>query len=237
MTPVSVRRSTVRVGVLLALFSCGDSSSAPADEAALEGETTCEQHASLAARKGCAAAAGCVLAAECDELGKAWLACVAQDLSQCLCEGDDGKLNCEGSFKPNEGPARCRTEYGAFNSCQEQADPRDDLVGEACLPEQVPETGFTDTEAYVEADSAQCAGDACLVYRLAGDPRAGCVPTQEKPCAAPGDVAERVYCTCRCDAGDTGFEECECPDGFTCVSILEQGGPSVAGGYCVRNAP
>jgi len=48
-------------------------------------------------------------------------------------------------------------------------------------------------------------------------------------------VEERVYCTCRCNSGNTGFAECECPDGFSCVNVLEQGGPGVRGGYCVRN--
>jgi hypothetical protein len=124
-------------------------------------------------------------------------------------------------------------------------------VGDPCLPEQVPETGFDDSEAYIESSSVQCETRVCLVYHLAGDPRedcptrqgqSTCVPTMENPCAedtvvcaSAADVERLVYCTCRCDSGDTGFAECECPDGFSCVDVLEQGGPGVRGGYCVRN--
>ncbi len=57
-------------------------------------------------------------------------------------------------------------------------------------------------------------------------------------CSDPNDLDgenSRVYCTCRCNSADTGFAECECPDGFSCVDVLEQGGPGVRGGYCVRN--
>jgi hypothetical protein len=123
-------------------------------------------------------------------------------------------------------------------------------VGDPCLPEQVPEDGFVDSEAYVESSSVQCETRVCIVYHLDGDPRQdcptrgnGCVPSPTNPCdgddvvtcASASDVEERVYCTCRCDSGDTGFAECECPDGFSCVDVLEQGGPGVRGGYCVRN--
>ncbi len=120
-------------------------------------------------------------------------------------------------------------------------------VGAPCLPEQVPSTGFADTEAYIETSSVQCQTRVCMVYRLKGDPRAGCVPTgstgtggaggqtEGKTCASAEDVANRIYCTCRCDTGGTGFAECSCPDGFTCVDVLDQGGPGVRGGYCVKN--
>lgn len=122
-------------------------------------------------------------------------------------------------------------------------------VGDPCLPEQVPETGFDDSEAYVESSSVQCETRVCIVYHLGGDPREGCVedttpcvPSETvvcpdgPKCASKSDVDERVYCTCRCDSGNTGFAECECPDGFSCVPVLEQGGPGVRGGYCVRNS-
>jgi hypothetical protein len=122
-------------------------------------------------------------------------------------------------------------------------------VGDPCLPEQVPEDGFVDSEAYVESSSVQCETRVCIVFHLDGDPRkdcqqrGGCIPSATNNCDGEGvlkcadgtDVEERVYCTCRCDSGDTGFAECECPDGFTCVDVLEQGGPGVRGGYCVKN--
>jgi hypothetical protein len=69
----------------------------------------------------------------CEELGLAWLDCVARDLTQCHCESDDGALNCEGSFKPSEGPARCREQYRRLAQCEEQAEGDDgiDSAGEA----------------------------------------------------------------------------------------------------------
>jgi hypothetical protein len=128
-------------------------------------------------------------------------------------------------------------------------------VGAPCLPEQVPQTGFDDREAYIETSSVQCQTRVCMVYRLSGDPRQGCVATAkpaattmpamggmavadttgQKTCSNPKDVEDRIYCTCRCDSGGTGFAECACPDGFTCVPVLDQGGPCVRGGYCVKN--
>jgi hypothetical protein len=123
-------------------------------------------------------------------------------------------------------------------------------VGDPCLPEQVPATGFDSSEAYIESSSVQCETRVCLVYKLEGDPREGCTPatsvapcepddktkcpSQGAVCADKTAVEQRVYCSCRCDAGDTGFAECECPDGFSCTKILEQGGPGVRGSYCVR---
>jgi hypothetical protein len=118
-------------------------------------------------------------------------------------------------------------------------------VGAPCLPEQVPEEGFDRREAYVESSSVQCETRVCIVYLLEGDPRIDdCVPAAADPndpmsvervCPSEDEVEKRVYCTCRCNSGNTGFAECECPDGFTCVDVLEQGGPGVRGGYCVRN--
>jgi hypothetical protein len=116
-------------------------------------------------------------------------------------------------------------------------------VGAPCLPEQVPEDGFADQEAYVESSSVQCETRVCLVFRLQGDPREGCVPVPPDPadpssrgkiCATPENIEKHIYCTCRCNSPG-GFDECECPDGFTCITVLEQGGPGVKGGYCVRN--
>ena len=122
-------------------------------------------------------------------------------------------------------------------------------VGAPCLPEQVPEAGFDDREAYLETSSLDCETRVCLVFHLSGDPRescqpvdaSGCDPDLEPECAPPvlcadpSEVTDRVYCSCRCDAGDTGFAECDCPSGFSCIDVLEVGGPSVRGGYCVRD--
>ena len=112
-----------------------------------------------------------------------------------------------------------------------------DAVGDACLPATIPEDGFSDTEVYVDLAHPDCGGGPCLVYRLRGDPRPECAPKHSDPpivCPTPQDVRERLYCSCRCDAPNGG-PECACPGGFSCVSVIEQGGPAVAGGYCVRD--
>jgi len=122
-------------------------------------------------------------------------------------------------------------------------------VGAPCLPEQVPETGFDDREAYIESSSVQCETRVCIVYHLKGDPRKGCVATTNqtcdpmkdknceptKACADPNEVEGRIYCTCRCNAAGTGFAECSCPDGYSCQEVLEQGDRGVRGGYGVKN--
>jgi hypothetical protein len=117
-------------------------------------------------------------------------------------------------------------------------------VGAPCLPEQVPATGFDKREAYIETSSVQCETRVCMVYKLDGDPSKDCQPvacpvdepgcTTEKKCASPTDADKSIYCTCRCDSGNSDFAECECPDNFACVPVLEQGGPGVQGSYCVR---
>ena len=120
-------------------------------------------------------------------------------------------------------------------------------VGAPCLPEQVPTTGFNDLEAYVESSSVQCQTRVCLVYKLKGDPRPNCVmvaptvdskgnPVGGHDCASAAELQKRVYCTCRCKApSNTEFANCECPDGFSCTNVLDQGDPGVRGSYCVKN--
>jgi hypothetical protein len=120
-------------------------------------------------------------------------------------------------------------------------------VGSACEPEQVPEGGFDVQEAYLEFGNSACGvGDACLVYRVAGDPRVAC---RSKPgacsasdpgctgaarCADATDVQARVHCSCRCDgpAGQGSF--CACPESFTCAPVIEQGPAQHVGSYCTR---
>ncbi len=110
-------------------------------------------------------------------------------------------------------------------------------VGAPCLPEQIPEEGFDVREAYVESSSLQCETRTCLVFRLEGDPRETCVDSgddTQRRCADPTEVEERVYCSCRCRSPEPNLPECECPDGFSCVDVLEQGGDGVRGGYCIK---
>jgi len=118
-------------------------------------------------------------------------------------------------------------------------------VGAPCLPEQVPEFGFDDREAYVESSSVQCETRVCLVYELDGDPRDGCIATmcgateegcKERKCSDPVEVDKRIYCSCRCDAPSDDFAECDCPDGFSCTPVLRKGGAGVQGSYCVKTS-
>jgi hypothetical protein len=107
-------------------------------------------------------------------------------------------------------------------------------VGDPCLPEQVPDDGFEISEAYIESSSVQCQTRVCMVWKLQGAPQgsAPCVKDPSK-CAAQTDVDKKVYCTCRCDAGNSRFAECTCPSGYTCTPVLEQGSEGVRGSYCV----
>lgn len=115
-------------------------------------------------------------------------------------------------------------------------------VGDPCTPENIPEGGFNASESYVETSSVQCRTRVCLVYELKGDPthtpgETGCMPGVGD-CVSDTDVAERVYCTCRCalpeGAQDMDTPLCTCPDGFECRPVLELGGPGIRGSYCVN---
>jgi hypothetical protein len=102
-----------------ALLSCGsgdDDAAETPKSVVLSGTTACERYEALAAGLGCAKPAGCMIEAACDSLAVAWIDCSAKDTRQCMCESDDG-LNCEGSFKANEGPALCSAEHQAYADC------------------------------------------------------------------------------------------------------------------------
>lgn len=113
-----------------ALLACGndaavDSSRTNAAQSEhLDDATTCELHDAISRTLGCRELAGeCTEPpAACEELARAWLACVERDLGQCYCEADEhgGELNCEGSFKPDEGAARCRDQYARFEGCLDE---------------------------------------------------------------------------------------------------------------------
>jgi hypothetical protein len=97
----------------LALACNGDGS----DAATLEGVTACERFSSLARAKGCDPPASCNIPESCADEAVAWIDCAATNLDQCICESD-GDLNCEGSWKPNEGPAQCIAEHSAVDACE-----------------------------------------------------------------------------------------------------------------------
>lgn len=112
-------------------------------------------------------------------------------------------------------------------------------VGDPCIPEQIPEGGFDPSEAYIESSSVQCETRVCMVWHLSGAPAGTptCDQSADKTkCADPDKVDKSIYCTCRCDAGNTRFASCTCPTGYTCTPVLEQGSEGVRGSYCVLNS-
>lgn len=114
-------RSLICLVAMLPMVGCDDSSSS-GSTAMLQGDTACAKWQSLSAAKSCGTS-GCTISAECDAVARAWIECAARDLSQCYCESGDGKLNCEGSFKANEGPALCMAEFDALDVCQRLQEP------------------------------------------------------------------------------------------------------------------
>ncbi len=114
-------------------------------------------------------------------------------------------------------------------------------VGDPCVPEAIPEAGFTARESYVETSSVQCRTRVCLVYRLQGHPEhiVGDPMTCRNPatdnCIDTDTRDARVFCSCRCSAGggDSTLPLCTCNEGFHCVELLTKGGDGVRGGYCI----
>lgn len=114
-------------------------------------------------------------------------------------------------------------------------------VGEPCIPEAIPGNGFTETEVYVETSAVQCRTRVCIVYNLRGDPEnlqsegcpgamgpATCVEDRfgvEPGVSIPPDNINRVFCSCRCRAGEgnPNLPICACSDGYHCADE----------GYCV----
>lgn len=117
---------------------------------------------------------------------------------------------------------------------------RGEGVGDPCLPENIPNSGFDPTEAYLETSSVQCRTRTCMVYQLDGHPERilntpSCPADQTSTCVQDESVvAERVFCSCRCAGGGSNTPLCECPDGFACEEVVSTGGGGVRGSYCVR---
>lgn len=102
-------------------------------------------------------------------------------------------------------------------------------IGGACIPSPIPPGGLSSSESYFGQDDTACGDDWCVAHMVAGDPSAGCV----EGCADPADVAERIFCTCRCGGDPSLGPLCECPMGMTCG--LEVGLGPVPGSYCLRD--
>jgi hypothetical protein len=123
----------------------------------------------------------------------------------------------------------------------------DEGVGDPCIPEKIPCSqaagcGYEESESYIESSSVQCRSRLCIVHELAQNPKGNrsnpsksCDKNPNDPnCVRPEDLAQSVYCTCRCDGPKTSVEFCECPDGYSCQPVLNLGGDGIKGSYCVR---
>ncbi|MBN8612078.1 MAG: hypothetical protein J0L92_15900 [Deltaproteobacteria bacterium] len=121
----------------------------------------------------------------------------------------------------------------------QDADERIVGLGDRCVPESIPEMGFTSSESYVETMSVQCATRACLVYRLDGHPERvvgtdSCPPgPASSTCVEARERDERVFCSCRCslDSEHPEVTPCTCTEGFHCVDLLRDGSSTT--GYCL----
>jgi len=107
-------------------------------------------------------------------------------------------------------------------------------IGQACTPAPVPADGFRYSVVSIDTAANGCGGGPCMIYRLDGNPPPTCSDTTGPQCADAQALAERVYCTCRCDLpdGEPG-PRCACPSGFSCVPTFDAG--PLAGSYCVRS--
>jgi hypothetical protein len=109
-----------RLFAILVLMGISGCSSDDDDDDAmtLSGTNGCEKLDSLSAELGCTTRCADIqpLTAECDGKLADWMDCIARDLSQCHCESD-GDLNCEGSYKPDEGSALCQEVFAASEAC------------------------------------------------------------------------------------------------------------------------
>lgn len=108
-----IQRALVALSIAACSSGCHDDSTNKDDQ---PDASFCDGYSDLARRVGCSPPECDGFEAECDNLARRWLTCVRKDLAQCICESD-GKLNCEGSFKANEGPALCLEEYKPLDVC------------------------------------------------------------------------------------------------------------------------
>ena len=122
LPPTRKSALTPRLWLPLLSLACGQGDGNDTSAAKLTGAAFCERASSLAALSGCTTPLPrCEepVSAQCTALGNTWLDCAATDRRQCICESD-GDLNCEGSYKPNEGPAHCIDQMAQFDACTSQ---------------------------------------------------------------------------------------------------------------------
>jgi hypothetical protein len=109
-------------------------------------------------------------------------------------------------------------------------------------PCSLPVTEYHDSQALIATNSNDCGQGVCLAYHLQGRTDIECdgVPgpdggVVDPECARPEEIEQRMYCTCRCSGPPDATDLCDCPNGFSCVDVVDPIVPSVAGGYCVKN--
>jgi hypothetical protein len=82
---------------------------------------TCEKWNLVVDAVGCFNDCSC--STPCQDFANAWVLCVLKDpLNMCMCDAYN-ILNCEGSFKDDEGSAACYDEYSAWYECGDQSPP------------------------------------------------------------------------------------------------------------------
>lgn len=105
---------------LLALALCAcDSDEDMGMDASSCSTDVCEALSPIAMELGCGPIdeTQCKCDEGCAAEARAFIDCLAQDVTQCQCEAP-GRLNCEGGFKPGEGPALCVAENEALEACR-----------------------------------------------------------------------------------------------------------------------
>jgi len=99
--------------------------SAPSDEdsASPSIEDVQQKWDELASKYGCAPQriVPARMPANCTGLAIALIKCFGSHANHCQCESDNRDLNCEGAYKPNEGPALCIDANAAWRKCVDQA--------------------------------------------------------------------------------------------------------------------
>lgn len=118
-------------------------------------------------------------------------------------------------------------------------------IGAAC---SLAMTEYDDSQAIIATRSDDCGQGVCLAHHLHGrvggecanatapDASVGNASVRDgSACADPDQIAERMYCTCRCDGPPGTADLCDCPDGFSCVDLVSALVPEAEGAYCVRN--
>jgi hypothetical protein len=99
----------------------------------------------------------------------------------------------------------------------------------------IPEGGFEMDMPRFQFGADECGEGPCVVYGLEGNPSPDCNEASET-CPDEPTIAERVFCSCRCDADPPVMGPfCACPAGFACSVLAPPGSAiEIQGSYCIR---